>query len=162
MLNEQLSVMNLKDELLAAIEALNRAELPYALCGGMAVVLHGYPRLTRDIDILIRPDDLPKAIDALAQSGFDIRGGLIPFDTGGTHERKIFRVSKIIADELLTIDLLLLPRFLEEVWRGREVYEVNGKGINVISRRGLIEMKKIAGRQQDLSDIENLEPENGR
>ena len=50
--------MDLKQELLKVVETLNLASVPYALCGGMAVVLHGYPRLTRDIDLLIRPQEL--------------------------------------------------------------------------------------------------------
>jgi hypothetical protein len=40
------SVVDRKRELLRALNALNEAGVPYPLCGGMAVVLHGYPRLT--------------------------------------------------------------------------------------------------------------------
>jgi hypothetical protein len=149
--------MDLKRELLDAVEALNRAGVPYALCGGMAVVLHGYPRLTRDIDLLIRPEELEAAKAALASVGYSLPGGLIPFDTGGPHERKVFRLSKRIGEDLLTIDLLLLPPFLKDVWKDRESYEVDGIPVTVVDRNGLIAMKKIAGRHQDLSDIENLE-----
>ena len=51
---------------MGVVKTLNSYHIPYALCGGMAVVLHGYPRLTRDIDLLIRPSDLAGARDALA------------------------------------------------------------------------------------------------
>ena len=149
--------MDLKQELLQAIGALNQADVPYALCGGMAVVLHGYPRLTRDIDLLIRPQELETAKTALASAGFSIPGGLIPFDTGRAHERKVFRLSKRIGEDLLTIDLLLLPPFLQDVWEGRETYEMDGIPVTVVNHSGLIKMKKIAGRYQDLSDIDNLE-----
>ncbi len=149
--------MDLKRELLDAVGALNRAGVPYALCGGMAVVLHGYPRLTRDIDLLIKPQELEAAKAALAAVGYSLPGGLIPFDTGGPHERQVFRVSKRIGEDLLTIDLLLLPPFLKEVWENRETYELDGVPVSVVSRSGLITMKKIAGRHQDLSDIDNLE-----
>lgn len=149
--------MDLKQELLDAVGALNQADVPYALCGGMAVALHGYPRLTRDIDLLIRPQELEAAKTALSTAGFSIPGGLIPFDTGRPHERKLFRLSKRIGEDLLTIDLLLLPPFLKDVWEGRETYEMNGVPVTVVDRNGLIAMKKIAGRHQDLSDIDNLE-----
>jgi predicted nucleotidyltransferase len=149
--------MDLKQELLNAVGALNRAGVPYALCGGMAVVLHGYPRLTRDIDLLIRPQELEAAKAALATAGFSISGGLIPFDTGGPHERKVFRLSKRIGEDLLTIDLLLLPPFLRDIWEDCETYKLDGVPVTVVDRSGLIAMKKIAGRHQDLSDIENLE-----
>ena len=149
--------MNLKQELLGVVRVLNGSGVPYALCGGMAVVLHGYPRLTRDIDLLIKPGDLSGARDALATTGFTVVGGMIPFGTGGPHERKVFRVSKIIGTEFLTVDLLLLPTFLNNVWKGRKTYELEGVPIDVVDRDGLITMKRIAGRPQDLSDIANLE-----
>ena len=149
--------MNLKEELLAVARTLSEADVPYALCGGMAVVLHGYPRLTRDIDLLVQPRDLDRATTALRKVGFTIPGGTIPFDVGKERERSIFRVSKRIGAEILTIDLLLLPPYLQHVWDGREVYDVEGVPVTAVSLDGLLEMKRIAGRAQDLSDIENLE-----
>jgi len=149
--------MDLKRELLAVIRALNDADVPYALCGGMAVVLHGHPRLTRDIDLLVRKPDLERVTAALAAVGYTIPGGLIPFDLGGGHEREVFRISKQVGRELLTVDLLLLPEFLREVWENREAYELEGVPLTAVDRDGLIAMKRIAGRHQDLSDIENLE-----
>ena len=149
--------MDLKQELLGVVRALGRADVPYALCGGLAVVLHGYPRLTRDIDLLIRSRDLDAARAVLTSVGFTIPGGLIPFDTGLPHERNVFRMSKAMGDDLLTVDLLLLPGFLAEVWKSRETYELDDALVTVVSVDGLITMKKIAGRLQDLSDVERLE-----
>lgn len=149
--------MDLKRELLDVVQCLEERGVPYALCGGMAVVLHGYPRLTRDIDLLIRPEDLKAAREALAELGYTLEGGIIPFEAGRPHERQVFRVSKAIGGELLTVDMLLLPSFLHAVWREREVYEVEGIMLRAVSRAGLIAMKKIAGRPQDLADIANLE-----
>ncbi len=149
--------MNLKTEFLAIAEVLHRRGIHYALCGGMAVVLHGFPRLTRDVDLLVQPEDLERVKEALETIGFDIPGGIIPFDVGGKHERRVFRVSKRIGAELLTVDLILTPAFLEDVWNDRELYEVEGVRVEVVSRRGLLKMKRIAGRPQDLIDIEHLE-----
>ncbi|MBN1837931.1 MAG: hypothetical protein JW820_18885 [Spirochaetales bacterium] len=149
--------MDLKQELLGVVTALNDAEVPYALCGGLAVVLHGYPRLTRDIDLLVRKQDLGRAGAALEAIGFTIPGGLIPFDLGGSHEREVFRASKQLGEDLLTVDLLLLPGFLEEVWDSRQTYELDEVPLTAVDRDGLIRMKRIAGRHQDLSDIEQLE-----
>ncbi len=149
--------MDLKQELLGIVRALNEAGVPYALCGGMAVVLHGYPRLTRDIDLLVRSQDLGAARKALTAAGFTIPSGLIPFDTGGPHEREVFRISKPIGEELLTVDLLLLPDFLKKVWESRETYELDNVNVVAVDRGGLVAMKRIAGRPQDLSDIEHLE-----
>ena len=93
--------------------------------------------------------------------GFTMPGGIIPFDVGKESERRIFRISKRIGPEILTVDLLLLPPYLQSVWDSREVYEVEGVAITVVSLAGLLEMKRVAGRPQDLSDIDNLESIDG-
>ncbi len=40
-------------ELEALIDAFDADEVPYALCGGLALAVHGFPRQTKDIDILL-------------------------------------------------------------------------------------------------------------
>lgn len=51
----------------------DRAYLIY--CGGLAMAVHGYPRATKDIDLLIHPDDLPRIEAVVNQAGFDVPGG---------------------------------------------------------------------------------------
>jgi hypothetical protein len=41
-------------------ERLNSLGIPYAIAGGMALVVHGYDRTTVDVDILVRPDGLAR------------------------------------------------------------------------------------------------------
>jgi hypothetical protein len=59
-----------------ACAALQRAEIPYAVIGGNAVAAwvatidDGAVRATRDVDILLREEDLDRATDALASAGF--------------------------------------------------------------------------------------------
>ena len=52
-------------------EALNDAQVRYVVVGGLATVLHGYARLTADIDLMVDldPDELRKGIDALTKYG---------------------------------------------------------------------------------------------
>lgn len=38
-------------------ELLGNAQVPYAVCGGVAVCLHGYQRNTVDVDLVIRAED---------------------------------------------------------------------------------------------------------
>jgi len=57
--------------LLAAIEAIEEAEIPYALIGGVAVKELGRPRVTHDIDIFVRPDDAAYLLTVLENKGFD-------------------------------------------------------------------------------------------
>jgi hypothetical protein len=53
--------MKLKDELLKIVSCFDKAEIDYALCGGLAVAFHDYPRRIKDIDILIRIESLEDA-----------------------------------------------------------------------------------------------------
>ena len=50
--------MNLVDELHAVCTALVQAGLRHAVCGGVAVTVHGATRSKKDIDVLIAPEDL--------------------------------------------------------------------------------------------------------
>jgi tRNA nucleotidyltransferase/poly(A) polymerase len=45
-------------------DALNRAHVRYVVVGGVALVLHGYPRLTVDVDLVVdlAPEEADKAI----------------------------------------------------------------------------------------------------
>jgi predicted nucleotidyltransferase len=54
-----------------AIKALEGAEVPYVLIGGIASACHGRPRWTRDIDVCVRPLDAEAALDALGRAGFE-------------------------------------------------------------------------------------------
>jgi hypothetical protein len=130
--------------------------LDYALCGGIAVAFHGYPRFTKDIDILIREEDLDAFKNIVAVNGFLFSSGKMPFGVGTPYKRYIYRISKIESDGILILDLLLLPKYLEDVWDDREFFEWKGKKIQVVSRYGLEKMKRLSGRDQDLLDLKKL------
>ncbi|MBI2824299.1 MAG: hypothetical protein HYX69_06395 [Planctomycetia bacterium] len=73
------AVERIKDRMRRATRALAGAGLPYAVAGGNAVQLwvaqvdEAAVRNTRDVDILLRRDDLAAAIDALGKAGFIFR-----------------------------------------------------------------------------------------
>jgi hypothetical protein len=148
--------MDFKDEIYRVTEALADAQIGYALCGGVAVIIHGYPRSTKDIDILLREGDLDKAIRVLEEIGYDLPGGIIPFDTGLPTERRVFRVSKAEGRDYLTLDVIIVSPFLADVWSDREDHLVEGRILSVVSKAGLVKMKKVAGRPQDLVDLKQL------
>ena len=149
--------MNLYDELIGLIDALEQSGLEYAICGGVALAFHGHPRFTKDIDLLIRAEDLEKIRDAVAGRGFKIEGGRIPFRPGKPDEQIVHRVSKVSGAEILTLDLILVSPVLEKIWRNRGAFSWKGRKVKVLSREGLVEMKRLAGCTQDLADVERLE-----
>ena len=149
--------MDLLNELFAVTDALNAKGIDYAICGGLAVVIHGYPRLTQDIDILVQEQNLNKIADAVSEIGYQIKSGIIPFDIGKETERKIFRITKFEQAEHLTLDLMLVGPFLKEVWNNREQHELEGHMLQVVSLDGLRKMKRAAGRPRDIDDLEHLQ-----
>ena len=68
-----------KDRQRRVTEALNASDIPYAVIGGNAVqhwvaqVDESVVRNTRDVDLILRRSDLPRAIEALAPAGFIFR-----------------------------------------------------------------------------------------
>lgn len=108
--------MDLREEALSIAKVLKEASVPYAFCGAVALAIHGYPRATKDIDILIDPADLDLVRKLLSEIEFDSEAGLIPFDLGTPKERRIFRTSKAIGIALITIDLLLAAGVFIPTW----------------------------------------------
>ncbi len=148
--------IDLITELENILEALARRTCDYAVCGGIAVNIYGHARTTRDIDVLVLEDDLEQIQACLLDIGYTFKAGPIPFQTGTEQERVLYRVTKVEGPDMLTIDLLLVTPALRAVWDGRTVYNWNGRTLSVVSLEGLATMKKMAGRHQDLADLENL------
>lgn len=53
-----------------AVRALEREGVPYAVFGSLVSDLFGRPAPSGDIDLLVRPGDADRALDALASEGF--------------------------------------------------------------------------------------------
>ena len=149
-------MMQLRTELMKIVGCLNESGIDYALCGGLAVAVHGYVRATKDIDILIRQEALAEALRALALIGYDLEAGLFKFNQGSDSEMQLFRVSRAESTSLTTLDLMLVTPILFEVWNDRELVRAFETDIKVVSKTALIKMKRLAGRLQDLADIESL------
>jgi hypothetical protein len=148
--------MKLKEELLRIAACFDKAEVDYALCGGLAVVVHGYPRLTKDIDILMRSEQLDVAKKELAKIEYDLESGLFKFNAGTDNECFMYRVSRTVGTEMITRDLMLVAPVFERVWSDREVIQLGNQTLKIVSKQGLITMKQVSGRPQDLADIDAL------
>jgi hypothetical protein len=136
--------------------ALNDAGIDYAVCGGWAMAIHGLPRATIDIDLLILGKDLERAWELAKRHGYDVEGLPLYFDDGAIEIRRISKIEKE-SKRLYTLDFLLVTDSLRDVWSGREQVAWE-EGITwVVSKPGLIALKKIAGRDQDMVDIKQLE-----
>lgn len=153
--------MDLIDEMLKLIAALNASGVQYALCGGLALGVHGFPRATQDIDLLVPENERQKLLDVARTVGFWIPSGRMPFKAKTPLAMDIWRVSKAVGPQLISLDLIIVSPALESVWNSRVVVRFSELDCCVVSRDGLITMKSIAGRFQDLADIERLRADKG-
>ena len=154
--------LDLIAELEALLQAFDDAAIPYALCGGLAVAVHGHPRATMDIDVLIPPEALPRALASAKETGFDIPARRMTFGRKTGQPREVQRVSKLDPDTnaLMSLDLILVGSVLETVWNDRIRVRWRDREIGIVSRAGLVTMKRLAGRPQDLADLAALEGAN--
>jgi hypothetical protein len=147
--------MNLMDEFLAIVDALEAQGIDYAIVGALALAVHGVPRATTDIDLMLRPQDIDRALDSVKGLGYTLPAQRMTFASGVT----VQRVTKVHEEDALTLDLLVAQGPLERAWGSRVVVDASGRHLRVVSRRALVEMKALAGRLSDLADIQRLQGE---
>lgn len=148
------------------IKALNDADVRYVVVGGVAVVLHGHIRVTFDLDLIVDMAQARRAMEALTGLGFqpkvpvdavefadpEKRGRRIQ-DKGMTvfafwHPEDPNQIVDVFVDE---------PIAFEDLWARSVVARLESTEVRIASIPDLIELKRRAGRPQDLADIEILE-----
>jgi hypothetical protein len=150
-------MVNLVDELHAIAGALRALGVPYAICGGIAVTIHGATRTTKDIDVLIERRDAPRVLEAVRPLGYVFAALPMTFDAGTERERNVQRVSKLHDKEHMVLDLLIAEAAFAGLLRERIEVDLPEGVLSVVPREVLLKMKRLAGRPQDLADIEKLE-----
>lgn len=146
---------SLLEEFVNFTESLNQENVDYAICGGWAMAIHGLPRATVDIDLLISNEDLNKAWTIAQNLGYDVEGLPLHFHDGIIEIRRISKIDKE-SKRLFTIGFLLVTESLKDIWENREQIEWEDGKLWTVSREGLILLKTISGREQDLLDVKKL------
>ncbi|MCA9518582.1 MAG: hypothetical protein KC635_26785 [Myxococcales bacterium] len=121
--------------LLAAVGA------DYRVVGGVAVVHHGYERLTVDVDVLLGPEDAARLDVGLAAHGFRREGA----------RRLRHEATGVLVDLLVTGDVLP-GRSGRPVPAVADVPAV-AEGSDVAALPALMGLKLDAGRRQDVADV---------
>ena len=151
--------------LFATLEA---RKLRYVVVGGLALVLHGVDRLTADIDLAVdlAPEAAGNLIATLLGTGYRPAAPVDARLFADPATRTVWRRERGMQVFSLwdttgtrpTIDLFtesVIP--FEELWRDAVTIKISGSlTIRVASIPHLIQLKEIAGRPQDLADIERL------
>lgn len=137
------------EDLVALCRSLNRESVGYVLIGGFAVVLHGFVRTTKDIDLLV--DASAENVRALKRALADLQDNAIAeIEDGDVDRYTVVRV----ADEIV-IDLMARAcgvDYAEAQRLGIESRELHGVTIPVASRALLIRTKDTV-RASDAMDV---------
>jgi hypothetical protein len=151
-------VLDLIEELRRLVDALEGAGVEFAVCGGLAVAIHAHPRATLDVDLLVPRVGLEPAKDAARSVGYRIDGAPMLLSDGRVEMHRLSKPDPATGD-LLSLDLLAVTSALAGVWESRERVAWQHGSIPVVSRAGLVAMKRLRGSGQDLDDIRALESE---
>lgn len=137
------------------IQALNNQNVDYILVGGYAVILHGYRRVTGDMDIWVKrtKENYLKLTRAFTEFGlpvFDMtEQNFLDVDTTDVFSYGRPPVSIDIITELKGVKF-------EDAFSQAQSFNEEGLMIRFLHLNNLIEAKKAAGRHKDLDDIEKL------
>lgn len=151
--------------LFAVLEA---RRLRYVVVGGLALVLHGVDRLTADIDLAVdlAPEAAGNLVTTLLSAGYcpaapvDARLFADPATRAAWRRERGMQVFSLwdTTGTRPTIDLFtesVIP--FEDLWKDAIAIEIaRDLAIRVASIPHLIQLKEIAGRPQDLADIQRL------
>ncbi len=138
-------------EFLKLLKALEEHQVKYVLVGGVAVIIHGMERLTRDIDIFIQntPGNIRNLQKALQSIYYDDSINEITFS-----ELEKYSVIRYGTPEDFYIDIITRlgeAIAFEEI--KYEIIEYQGIGVKIASPESLYLMKKNTYREKDKLDI---------
>jgi hypothetical protein len=149
--------------------ALDEADVRYLVVGGVAVVLHGHPRFTADLDLVLdlAPSNAFAAIRALETLGYRPRAPVPAGDFANEEIRAAWRREKGLTVFSLwspshpgtEVDLFVEEPFeFSDAWTRRlDAVLADGTTVHVVGLDDLRHLKQSAGRPKDLDDLDKLD-----
>lgn len=130
------------------------AGVEYLLVGGHALTVHGYIRVTTDLDLLVRPtpENSRRVFAALTRFGA-ITVGLSPTDFA--NEQTVFGIGQrpLRIDVLAGIDGVTYDEAAEEA----VATDFHGIACLAIGLKAFMRNKRASGRPKDLADVDWFE-----
>jgi len=136
------------------LSIFSEKKVKFILVGAYAMAVHGYPRSTMDIDLLVMPDpeNALLILQALDDFGAAI-GNLSAEDL--QKEDLIFQIG--VAPCRIDILTSITGLGFEDAFARSQLINIEGIPIHVLSIPDLIINKRATGRTKDLADAELLE-----
>lgn len=148
----------LHDDFKDLLLAFEDAGVRYVIVGAHALAVHGIPRATGDLDILVAPDaeNAERVMQALSVFG-------APIESHGLTAQDFEREGTVYQLGLppRRIDLLtsITGVSMDEAERTAIETQLQGLRVPVLGRRQLLANKLATGRPKDLADAQLLEDE---
>jgi hypothetical protein len=147
---------------------LGERKIRYAVAGGVALVLHGAVRFTADLDLIVElsADNLKKFITAMNDLGYKPRLPVKAEDLADPMTREKWMAEKGMnvftfyhpQQQISQVDVFVNePLRFDEIEKAIVRITARDVVIPVVSLSHLKMLKRIAGRPQDMADIEALE-----
>ena len=143
------------------IEAFTDHEVDIVVVGAIALVLHGSPRVTRDLDVCYSREssNLKRLAEALQPFAPTLRGAPegLPFalDAATLRAGLNFTLTSKAGDIDLLGELAGLGGYAA-VHRLSQPMTLYGRSVRVLSLDGLERAKRAAGRLKDLADLAEI------
>ena len=134
------------------LSTFNERGVRYLIVGGFAVMVYTEPRYTKDLDIWVEasPENATRVFAALRDFGAPLKG-LTEKDFTESGFYQMGRPPSRI-DVLMSLDGVEF----ETAWENRRSDYFRSVPVNYIGKDDLIRNKELAGRHQDLADIEKI------
>ncbi len=157
------------DTIISVSKALHDAGVKFLVCGGQAVVAHGYVRFTADLDIAIRLDSatVRNAAAALKSAGYRPALPVTDEQFADPEVRERWATEKNMtvlnfisdADPLGTIDIFIRNPFdFDAEYAAADCFDlIANVPWRVLRLDALIDMKLAVGRPVDLDDVAHLQ-----
>ena len=137
---------------------LRDAQVEYLLTGAVALTLHGVPRISYDVDLLVEPSpaNVERARRLLAGWGYAekaVEEEACPGTAGGCVVRRFAHPASPLGE----IDLVLLAPLAWAALAGRAAaFTLVDVPIPAVSREDLLALKEASARPQDREDAASL------
>ncbi len=136
------------------LEAFVASEVEFVIIGGYAVIFHGRPRATKDLDLFVAIDETNRTRLARALQTFGAPNNVVEAAKSlAPNEVIYFGISPLRVDLLATASGI---EFADVHGRAVET-SLDGIPVRVITIADLIANKRASGRPQDLADSAALE-----
>ena len=147
----------LNDDFLDLIEAFVARRVRFVIVGAHALAVHGHPRATGDLDILVEPakGNAVKVMDALRAFGAPVDAHGVTLDDF-VNEGTVYQIG--LPPRRIDVLTQISGVTFEKAWTTRVEVRLESVGLDIpfLGKKALIDNKRAAGRAKDLLDAELL------